>query len=65
MEMEFVRLANVSWLQIPDRQVLAMRAVALSADRSPPRWGSSADILRPVPILDWPATLFDDETHIH
>ena len=61
MDIEIVRLVNVSWLQVPDRQALAMRMVALPAN-----WlrrqtdGSSVQVLERLPVLDWPATLFAD-----
>jgi len=62
MEMEIARLANVSWLHIPDRQVLAMRTASLSCN-SASRF--SAEVQEPVPMLDWPSTLFDDEVLVH
>jgi hypothetical protein len=66
MDMEFVRPADVSWLQIPDRQVLATRAVSWSTGGSPTQWGGAfAKVPQRVPMLDWPSALFDDETSIH
>ena len=62
MDMEIVRLANTSWLQVPDRLASIVRAVSRSSDGPQARsGGSAAEILLRVPMLDWPSTLFDDE----
>jgi hypothetical protein len=57
-----LRLANVSWIPISDRQVFVLRAVWLSRGetRAPPGTSNDNELQR-VPMLDWPATLFDDE----
>ncbi len=61
MDMEIARLVNVAWLQIPDRQLFALRASWSSPDASRVRPGSRSCIEpQPVPMLDWPADLFDD-----
>jgi hypothetical protein len=66
MEMETVRLANVSWFSIPDRQVLALRAAWSSWNGSRGQTGVASDNEpRRLPILDWPAALFDDEMFCH
>jgi hypothetical protein len=66
MDMEIARLANISWLRPADPQVFAMRAVWQCPDRSWLKSGMLAarDPL-PVPVLDWPATLFQDATLCH
>ena len=60
MNMEITRLANASWLQIPDCQVVAIRSVRLSKDETRTQFETP-----PVPMLDWPPTLFDDEQSCH
>jgi hypothetical protein len=66
MDMEIARLTNVYWLQIPDRQVVAMRTAWLHPDRSQLQSVmSSEEDPRRVPMLDWPATLFQDESLDH
>jgi hypothetical protein len=62
MDMEIVRLANASWLQITDWQVLALRAVGLPPDGSRCRPATTAGSLtQHLPTLDWPADLFENE----
>jgi hypothetical protein len=66
MNMEIARLTNVSWLQIPDWRLLALRALS---PRVAPRVQSRGDQPRTssdpmpqrLPVLDWPPDLFDDE----
>lgn len=62
MDMEIARLTNISRVRVPDRQIVAARTVWLRPDRS---WTQSrmppAKNLLPVPSLDWPPTLFQDE----
>jgi hypothetical protein len=62
MDMEIVRLANASWLQITDWQVFAMRAVGLPLDGSRSRPATTAGSLtQHLPPLDWPPDLFGNE----
>jgi hypothetical protein len=62
MDMQIARLVNLSWLQVPERQNFAMRAILLSSLRSPaPLDGPSAAAPQRVPALSWPANLFSDE----
>jgi hypothetical protein len=66
MDMQFVRAANDYWFQVSDRQVLALRGVSWSPNGSPSRSSDgSAAVVQPVPMLDWPATLFDDVIVFH
>jgi hypothetical protein len=66
MDMQFVRAANDYWFQISDRQALALRAVPWSSNGSPSGSGEgSAALVQRVPMLDWPATLFDDVIVLH
>jgi hypothetical protein len=59
MDMEIGRLASTSWLQIPDWQAFVMHTVRMSSQAQP---ASSQGQLPPhVPMLDWSATLFEDE----
>ena len=61
MNIEIVRLVNVSWLQVPDRQALAMRMVALPVKRARIQADRpSTQVLERLPALDWPITLFVD-----
>jgi hypothetical protein len=66
MDMEITRLANASWLHIPDRQVFAIRAVWLCSDgsRTQPNAASGTPLQR-VPVLDWPPTLFEEAQVCH
>ena len=55
MHMRTVRLVDLSWLSIQPRQAFV---------RSSPRDRSntpSNDEPRPLPLLDWPSTLFENE----
>jgi hypothetical protein len=66
MDMQIVRAANDYWVQISDRQVLALRAVSWFSNGSASRSdGGPNEARQPVPMLDWPATLFDDATVYH
>jgi hypothetical protein len=62
MDMEIARLSSISWAQIPDRQAVAVRGVWQQLNQS---WTQlarrGANDPRPVPMLDWPAALFQDE----
>jgi hypothetical protein len=66
MDMEIARLTNISWLRAPDPQAVAMRAAWMRPVRSwtQPGRRSTEDTL-PVPMLDWPAALFQDEMLDH
>jgi hypothetical protein len=66
MDMQFVRGASDYWLQVSDPRALALRAVPWSPNGSPSGSGDgSAAVVQPVPMLDWPATLFDDVIVFH
>jgi hypothetical protein len=66
MDMEIMRLANVSPLQAPDRCARVLRTVAWSANGSLTQWGRAAPTApQRVPDLDWPRSLFDDEVSFH
>lgn len=62
MDMEIARLTNVSWLQVSDREVMALRAAWSVSDRSEDRPDAACDNepLR-LPMLDWPPDLFADD----
>jgi hypothetical protein len=64
MRLEIARLANISWLQVPDlwASILRMNVSTRtgSQTRSQAASASAADAL-PLPELDWPPKLFDDE----
>jgi hypothetical protein len=62
MGMEIARLSNASWFQIPDWQVVAIRAVWSSMDcsRLPSNTPTGA-VPQRLPALDWPPALFEDE----
>jgi hypothetical protein len=59
MNTETARLANVTWILIPDEQVRVLRAAWVIRDGSPVT--ASDNEKQPVPLLDWPADLFKDE----
>jgi hypothetical protein len=61
MNMEITRLVNASWRQIPDCQVIAIHSVRLSQNET----RTQLETPPPVPMLDWPPTLFDDEQSCH
>ncbi len=62
MDMQIVRLTNLSWLQFSDRQAFALRLVSPPAARPKGRLDSaSTQALEHLPILDWPTDLFADE----
>jgi hypothetical protein len=63
MDMEIARLTNISWIRVPDLHIAAMRAVWLRPWACSPR--ASTEDPPPVPVLDWPPTLFQDETLCH
>lgn len=66
MDMQCVRAANDYWFQVPDRQALALRSVVRLPNGSPSRSGDGcAAVVQPVPMLDWPTTLFDDVIVFH
>jgi hypothetical protein len=66
MNMEIMRAANVVWLRVPDRQILAMRAVAWPADGRPALPGNVPAVTpQPLPMLDWPPTLFANTRRDH
>jgi hypothetical protein len=60
MNMEIARPANVSWLQVPGRQVLTVRTALSSMDGWPAVRAS-----QPVPMLDWPSDLFEGASIDH
>jgi hypothetical protein len=57
MDMETLTAANDSWLQDSDGQILARPAAAWFRERTS---ASAANLPQPVPMLNWPPTLFDD-----
>jgi hypothetical protein len=66
MDMDIMRAANGFWPQVPDRQILAMRAAAWPSDGSSAQPGNApAATPRPLPMLDWPPALFADATRGH
>lgn len=66
MDMETVRLSNVSWLSISDRQIVALRAAVSRQDRPPAHLRVVTNHRpEPVPMLDWPSSLFADEITCH
>jgi hypothetical protein len=61
MDMEMVKLADVSWFQAPRPQVFVMWTVPQASSDSPAKSrGSFVDYPQRVPVLNWPAALFDD-----
>ena len=66
MSMEIARLANISWLQVPDLQAFIMRmTVSTSIDSQNGSRPASGNEALPLPELDWPPKLFDDEAVCH
>jgi hypothetical protein len=66
MRLEIARLANISWLQVPDlwasilRMNVSTRTGSQTRSQAASASASAADAL-PLPELDWPPKLFDDE----
>ena len=66
MDMEIVRLANASWLQMSDWQAFLARTLRLPQDDVPTRPDVADGIMpRQLPSLDWPPSLFDDVHVFH
>jgi hypothetical protein len=66
MGIEIARLANISWLQVPDLQASIMRmTLATSIDTQTGSRPASGNEALPLPALDWPSKLFDDEAVCH
>lgn len=66
MDMEIEKSANASWLQVSDRLAFIMRTMRSCADRlQPRRRGSRGPVPQLVPMLDWPANLFENEMTCH
>jgi hypothetical protein len=66
MDMEIEKLAKASRLQVSDPLAFIMRMVRPSADRLRPRPAESPGAVpQPLPMLDWPPNLFDNEMTCH
>jgi hypothetical protein len=60
MDMEILTAANDSWLQVSDGQILARPAAWFRDQTSAQSRSSAANLPQPLPMLNWPPTLFDD-----
>jgi hypothetical protein len=66
MEIEISQPTKISWLQFPNRQIVALRSAFARPDRSRTQWArSAAENPLPIPMLDWPSSLFRDEVLDH
>jgi hypothetical protein len=66
MDMEIAALASVYRPRVSDMQALILGMALSSPDGlQTGSDASSREVLQPVPMLDWPATLFDDTIISH
>jgi hypothetical protein len=66
MEMETTLPAHVSWVWISDQQLHALQSAWQHWVGGPSRQVASSDNgPLPLPMLDWPSTLFTDEVVSH
>ena len=63
MNMPIVSVANNSWLEISDPQALAMPLRFRNEMSAKVVRAATSNQPAPVPMLNWPSTLFDDARH--
>ena len=61
MDTQSMTMVTDPWLQVLDRELFALPAAAWFRDRMfAQAHASAAKLPQPVPMLNWPPTLFDD-----
>jgi hypothetical protein len=66
MDTEHIGAVSDSWLRVSDGQILAMPAATWFRNgMAAQAIAAAAKLPQPVPMLNWPPTLFDDVRRHH